>query len=194
MMKIELIVIMLALAGCISPRAVTDGNRTDALKPVEYKITQQLGDSKYVFCDEDCSVHSAKQFEVDDQSVNRPVMLLKPAHPASEMKALTKEFKVHFNFDSHALTKSSKTEVAAILTFLETNGSKHITIVGKTDPVGTKGYNQRLAKRRAECVKQALLRDQLAHKLQLDVSTNCCVINGGNYKEARRTDVTILVE
>lgn len=59
---------------------------------------------------------------------------------------------VYFNFNGSALTPAAKAKLNALAKTLKTTGVKSVKIVGFTDAIGTKGYNQKLSERRANAV------------------------------------------
>ncbi|WP_170436752.1 OmpA family protein [Ruegeria arenilitoris] len=65
---------------------------------------------------------------------------------------------MNFNFDSDQLDAEGRQQVAEIAERLKAiNSYKPTVIVGYTDAVGSKGYNQGLGQRRANTVARALI-------------------------------------
>lgn len=76
---------------------------------------------------------------------------------------------VEFEFDQHALTPVSVITLQEILDFYSTNNGQQIDLLGHTDNVGNKAYNQTLSQKRAAAVKEYLV----ANGLQKDqITTN----------------------
>jgi outer membrane protein OmpA-like peptidoglycan-associated protein len=65
---------------------------------------------------------------------------------------------VFFEFDSEKLTADSKTELEKLFKLLEINSTIRVEISGHTDSKGTKAYNMKLSKSRAESVKEYLVK------------------------------------
>ncbi len=65
----------------------------------------------------------------------------------------------HVSFDtaSHTLSPAGEQTVADVTAFLQGNPGKIVTIIGKTDTVGTKDYNMHLSHERADAVRDALV-------------------------------------
>ena len=68
-----------------------------------------------------------------------------------------KNFIVFFDFNRSDLTGEAQAIVAEAIKAAKTQGAAHITVTGHTDTVGSDRYNQALAMRRAEVVKDALM-------------------------------------
>jgi len=67
---------------------------------------------------------------------------------------------LHINFDykSFRISDDSMPEIDAYVKFLRTYTNYSANIVGYTDDIGSRGYNQRLSQKRANAVKQLLER------------------------------------
>jgi len=59
---------------------------------------------------------------------------------------------VYFNFNGSNLTPAAKAKLNALAKSLKSTGVKTVRIVGFTDEIGTKSYNQKLSERRANAV------------------------------------------
>lgn len=86
---------------------------------------------------------------------------VKPDVPDStEFFAFVKSFKApifYFEFDKYNLSDSVN-KIPQLIAFLAKNTNSSILIEGHTDKRGTKDYNAKLSKQRAESLKQALVR------------------------------------
>ena len=69
---------------------------------------------------------------------------------------LMTERHIYFGYNRYNLDKTDKKKLDALAKFLEKNDVKVITIVGYTDPMGSKNYNHELSHKRAEAVKKYL--------------------------------------
>lgn len=179
---------MVCISGCANHQTASKNIKplVAEAKPVaSYHVTQELGDPRYVFCNtDDCDNHTPKTLE---QYV--PVPTVTSTLLPNEKTINQQIFKVHFDFAKSTLNKTNKAEIANIKKYLAQTKHHQLRIVGKTDPIGTKIYNKRLAMLRAAQVKKSLS----AKDLKIEVSTDCCIAQG-DYVEARSADVTVLVE
>jgi peptidoglycan-associated lipoprotein len=64
---------------------------------------------------------------------------------------------VYFGFDSYAVSGSEQSKIQEVATFLQ-SGASTIIIAGFTDERGTPEYNRGLGERRAQSVREALIR------------------------------------
>ena len=68
----------------------------------------------------------------------------------------------HFDFNSAAISENGKTILSHNVTTLKTNPKMKLRIAGYTSAAGTEEYNQDLSERRAEAVKQYLVKSGIA--------------------------------
>lgn len=68
----------------------------------------------------------------------------------------TERWSVEFEFDQHALTPEGVVTLQDVLDFYSFNNGQRIDLLGHTDNVGNKAYNQKLSQRRAASVKEYL--------------------------------------
>jgi OOP family OmpA-OmpF porin len=64
----------------------------------------------------------------------------------------------YFDFDKSTPTNVSTEGIDFMLTFLRNNPKESIDIIGHADEIGKSPYNDKLAKERAESVKQTLIK------------------------------------
>ena len=94
---------------------------------------------------------------------------------------------VNFPFASARLTTQARQELEALKAQLPE--ARTITLTGNTDRVGTPAFNRRLAVRRAETVKQALLGLGVPPEHIARVEARCCVDDPPRINpSARRAD------
>ena len=99
---------------------------------------------------------------------------------------------MHFPFASARLTTQARQELDALKALLPE--ARAITLTGNTDRVGTAAFNQRLAVRRAETVRQALIDMGVPADRIAPVEARCCVDDPPRTNpSARRTDLDILI-
>jgi outer membrane protein OmpA-like peptidoglycan-associated protein len=99
---------------------------------------------------------------------------------------------VHFPMSSAKLTGDAWQQLKALRpSLLE---ARSIVLTGHTDRVGAPAFNQRLAARRAETVRRALLDLGIPRERITRVEAKCCVEDPPPVNpSARRTDVEILI-
>lgn len=78
---------------------------------------------------------------------------LEPMEPENAM------YLVFFNWNSYGLDDSSLNVLSAVAGEVSTNPPETVTVVGHTDTTGPKSYNQKLALKRANAVKSALIKE-----------------------------------
>ena len=81
-----------------------------------------------------------------------------PATPQPGPSAL-REYHVYFDFDRATLTADGRRIVDQAAAVAKQQANKPIELVGHADLVGTEAYNQRLSERRAQAVRDALIKD-----------------------------------
>ncbi len=116
---------------------------------------------------------------------------------AEPPKPVITTLKVHFRFGMATLDKEGRKELAAAAA--EAKRGEVIVVLGRTDPVGGKKFNERLAEKRAETVKQELIAAGIpAASIHAGTHKPCCDgdLKGGAelHRELRRTDVEITIK
>jgi outer membrane protein OmpA-like peptidoglycan-associated protein len=84
--------------------------------------------------------------------------VVSPAPPAPPPHQAQK-FLVFFDFDKSTLTEAGRKVVDAAAAAYKQGGSAHLDVSGYTDLSGTQAYNLKLSERRADTVRDALVRD-----------------------------------
>jgi outer membrane protein OmpA-like peptidoglycan-associated protein len=64
----------------------------------------------------------------------------------------TEEATVYFDFDKSNIKASEKEKLDRVLAALKSGTIKNARIIGYTDPIGTRAYNQNLSEKRAQAV------------------------------------------
>jgi hypothetical protein len=110
--------------------------------------------------------------------------------PAPKAEPITR--RVFFPFASSSLTAKARRELNALQPQLLEAKSIHLT--GYTDRVGVPTFNRKLATRRTETVRQALLDLGVPADRIAPVEARCCVDDPPRINpSARRTDLDILI-
>jgi len=93
---------------------------------------------------------------------------------------------VTFAFDSANLTEGARGQLDAIARYLKMRGDVHLVVEGYTDDVGSVDYNNDLATRRAQAVREALLERGIASdRLVLAIFGAAMADPGGNPLDRR---------
>jgi outer membrane protein OmpA-like peptidoglycan-associated protein len=71
----------------------------------------------------------------------------------------TEEATVYFDFDKYNLKASETEKLDRVLVALKAGTIKNARIIGYTDPIGTRDYNQKLSERRAQAVLDYLTKN-----------------------------------
>jgi len=130
-------------------------------------------------------------FVMTDEEVRRvagPALEALPQPPA--------RFVLYFDNDSTSLTKQSRARVGEVMRTIRERHSPDVSVVGHTDTVGGKGYNDRLSLRRARAVA-ALLAAQGVKRSSMEIvshgKSNPLVPTGDQVPEPRNRCVEVTV-
>ncbi|HVU21260.1 MAG TPA: OmpA family protein, partial [Rhizomicrobium sp.] len=82
-----------------------------------------------------------------------------PPPPPPPMPAAVKTFIVFFDFDKSDLTAKAREVVSEAVKTAKSQGMVRVVVTGHTDTVGSDAYNQALSERRAESVKDEMVRE-----------------------------------
>ena len=179
-----------ALAGCASGPEVAEE------KPAKLGVTQvgQKQNTEYIFCAEgkDCPTRTPKYLPVPKPEPKGDPKTVAP------VQAAPVAFKVHFRWGWSALDGVGRKEIDEVVASGALKGAKSITVAGRTDPSGSRSFNEKLAVRRASTVKAALVMAGVPENIiKAEAQAPCC---DGDKKaaqtvmrELRRTDITITI-
>lgn len=134
------------------------------------------------------------RFDLHEESVAAaPPALVQP--PVVEAPApQPKQFIVFFGWNKYNLTRQAVETVQQAAATAQQTGSASILVVGHTDTSGAPGYNQRLSTRRAETVKNELVRLGIEPNRIQSVGkgeTELLVQTGDNVREPQNRRVEI---
>jgi outer membrane protein OmpA-like peptidoglycan-associated protein len=82
----------------------------------------------------------------------------KPSQQKQEENPLNQPVRVHFYFNSADIKKEYLPYLNIVVKYMKTHQNVKIKIVGYTDNIGSKSYNQKLALKRAQAVKNYLVK------------------------------------
>ena len=107
-----------------------------------------------------CPVDSDKDgiFDPQDKCPNTPAGFKVDAQGCP----LTATLQINFKTDSDKILLNGDREVDAFAEFLKENPVYNASIVGHTDATGSDAYNQKLSEKRANAVKEVLVKDGVA--------------------------------
>jgi outer membrane protein OmpA-like peptidoglycan-associated protein len=107
------------------------------------------------------------------------------------------QFEVYFDFGKAEIDAAGRMVIAAAADAARSGHLAHLVVTGRTDTVGTIGFNQSLSERRAAAVAGALAADGIAES---DIETRALgkgepvLPTGDNVREAKNRIVTIDLE
>ena len=164
-------------------------------QPGELKLSvTQSGrgqNTNYVFCEEGkCADRTTKVVAVPPAP--------KVQKPVAVAAAVPERYTVHFRWAWAKLDKDGEKELNSVVARIAGKPVKLIEVAGRTDPTGSYAYNKKLAKRRAETVKAALVKAGIpASTIRTSIQNPCCDGNLNASKKTmqqlRRTDIEITI-
>jgi len=92
-----------------------------------------------------------------------------PAPPPPPAARVIDRLTIHVNFafDKSDLTKADVAELNKAIDFVRKHSGSKVELGGYTDSKGTEEYNQKLSERRAEAVKQYLIKEGAVNKARI---------------------------
>ncbi|WP_172600132.1 OmpA family protein [Sulfuricystis multivorans] len=184
----------LMMSACASIQNSDERPPNSKLEVVEVGTKQN---AELVFC------------ETDNCPQRTPKFIPKPAPPTpappstpTSIKAVETpkqvHFKVHFRWGWGRLDTSGFKEVDEIISSGHLKNAKSIVVAGRTDPTGSLKFNEKLAIRRAQAVKAALVKTGVpVETITAVAQAPCC---DGDLRaskrimqELRRTDIDITI-
>ena len=85
-----------------------------------------------------------------------------PEPEAPVAQVVRVELDVKFDFNKSVVKPNSYADVKNLADFMKQYPATHVEVAGHTDSVGPDAYNQKLSQRRADAVKQVLVKDGVA--------------------------------
>lgn len=89
-----------------------------------------------------------------------PEPVAEPEAPVANVVRV--ELDVKFDFNKSVVKPNSYADVKNLADFMNQYPATHVEVAGHTDSVGPDAYNQKLSQRRADAVKQVLVKDGVA--------------------------------
>lgn len=137
----------------------------------------------------------AQTFFGPDVTVDNQIVVIEPepilgnVAPIAEI-AVPSDAKIYFGSGVHRLPTEGPTTLAPIITWLNDNPDTKAVISGFHDPTGDYASNQRLAKKRAESVFNAITSEGI-DATRLEMRKPEVTEGGGSLAEARRVEVSV---
>lgn len=175
---------ILALAGCgVLPNA-------PQLEPVR----QGIGwlDRQFKTCaDKDCPAATRKTLavvELPRQPAARTLPIAADPTPAPKDKPfeVVTERIIHFDFGKSLPTDTGLKALRNLVPLA--SKATRIEVHGRTDDIGSKAYNDRLAKHRAEHVRDWLASEGIEALIEVRAEGMCCYLDSSRTEAARRNN------
>lgn len=122
-----------------------------------------------------------------------PAPLPAPVEPAPMAEPATAETplaNLYFEVDKFDVPVAREGSLDAVIEYLKANPTAVASVSGYHDPTGDKAYNEDLAKRRAQAVKDVMMAGGVAES-QIDLVKPVESTGSGDLAEARRVEVAI---
>jgi len=175
-------------------------------------------DGKYKVCRENCPVPTPK--ELDDsvpaetlvyelmkkavpiplaqpvsQPEPQPEPQLQPQQAVIEAPIAIPTFDIYFDFGMSKPNKEGKKELRRFVNSVDLREATQIELVGKTDDIGTKNFNRKLAYKRALYVETWLKAHGVNAQITISAKEECCRVAPYNKRELtlkamRRVSIT----
>lgn len=181
----------LLLSACASVPE-TDQGSSGKLGVVQVGTKQN---AELVFCEsENCPQRTPKYLPKPTHTMVSPLAV--SAKPAEAPKQV--HFKVHFRWGWGRLDAAGQKEVEEVVSSGLLKNAKSIVVAGRTDPTGPRKFNEKLAVRRAQTVRNAIVTAGYPGEAITAVAqAPCCDGDLRASKEVmqelRRTDIDITI-
>lgn len=113
-----------------------------------------------------------------------------PVEPASSSKEVASEEivaqTIRFTFGQHLPADSELKSLRDLMP--QARKAIRIEVLGRTDDIGSKPYNDRLARQRAEGVRDWLIRHGIRAPIEVRAEGRCCYLDLSNTETARRSN------
>lgn len=113
-----------------------------------------------------------------------------PVEPASSSKEIASEEivaqTIRFAFGQHLPADSELKSLRDLMP--QARKAIRIEVLGRTDDIGSKPYNDRLARQRAEGVRDWLIRHEIHAPIKVRAEGRCCYLDPATTETARRSN------
>lgn len=186
--------VAILMSACAS---VPESNKAEGVTKLSVVQTGTMQNAEHVFCEEDrCPKRTPKYLPLLSPP---PKPVVQPAgKPVVEEKPKQVQFKVHFRWGWSRLDDAGRKEVAEVVTSGMLKNAKKIEVAGRTDPTGSRAFNEKLAIRRAQTVKAGVVMAGIPEESITAVAQTPCCDGDKNaakavMRELRRTDIDITI-
>lgn len=187
--------LLVASIGLFSGCANQTPHETVSSAPIMLAVTQtgKGQNATHVFCEDGlCPARTQKVISV-------PPPAQKPlTTPVVQAPVKSETFKVHFRWSWAKLDESGEKELRSVVANIKDKQVKMIEVAGRTDPTGSRKYNEKLALRRAETIKTSLVKAGVsASIIKTSAQKPCCDGSLSSspkvMQQLRRTDIEITI-
>jgi len=169
-------------------------------------------DGKYKVCRENCPVPTPKELDDSVPAETLVYELMKKAVPIPLAQPVSKPepqpqqavietpiaiptFDIYFDFGMSKPNKEGKKELRRFVNSVDLREATQIELVGKTDDIGTKNFNRKLAYKRALYVETWLKAHGVNAQITISAKEECCRVAPYNKREMtlkamRRVSIT----
>ena len=137
------------LQACATPEPVAPFVQEAKLIKIGQLRLDDAGKPYWAFCNDKCPPPTAKTMQI---VVSRPAA---EGRPAMAQQVMTMNHDLLFAFDSATLRPEGQSALSALHATLSPDAQ--VAVIGHTDRLGSKEYNEALSKRRADAVRTFLL-------------------------------------
>ena len=151
----KLSILAFVLLGSTAALAQTTPTQEDIKAYINSQITDAVTQLNGKFADQ-TTTDTNLQTQID--TLEAQVAELSMLVEAANLEDIT----AHFAFDSYELTAAEATKLTALVDFMKKYPKTIITLEGHTDELGTREYNLALGERRANTVKEHLIKNGMS--------------------------------
>ena len=180
-------VAILAITACGSTKENDDSQSAEQQRFIVVQNGSGGAKTQFVLCEQgtECQQRSTK-FLTAKKQISQKI----------EPQIEERKFSVHFPFGKHIPSKDGLLEIEKAIETIAKAGVKKVIVSGRTDPIGSLTYNEKLAQNRADFTRQKLLDAGIQkEKVEAIVSSPCCDGDSSKSKDdlasLRRADITI---
>ena len=142
--------------------------------PAEFKALQDMVDRAYevyMACHTKEAIDMAKEATGKIKALCPPPPPVRPTPPPPAAKTIDRlTIHVNFNFDKSDIRNADVAELKKAIDFVKKYRGSKVKLEGHTDSKGTEEYNQKLSERRAEAVKQYLIKEGAVDKKMISAT------------------------
>ena len=170
----------LSFMAVLSALASGCAGHLEPIASIDPKIEFMRGE--YKICRESCPIRTPKELD-DEQTFQAQVSQFEPLNASKDLglparqtssaenQSTVKSISILFDF---GMSKPNKSGLKELSVFAQTDEKNQIELVGGTDDIGTKNFNNNLADKRAKFVKAWLLSHGVSAPITIVTQAECC--------------------